>query len=187
MRISPRTTLVILVSSLIISSVLALTLLGYYVYLGWKEKKISWNYRMALYNLNADIFGKYIQIKLQAKIEKDGIFKGKPVVLGTIKNTSNKKIYSLKLKVVFYDSKQRAMYSDTFCPVGVDLESLVNIGELASNTKNFLTEGDSVSFKHILRNCPSAVMLFLKSKSKFAKLEKTPLKLDYGIEGIDIK
>ena len=186
--IKNRTALVIAFSSLIISSVLALTIFGFYAYLEWKGKEIRRNYKITLYDLNAKAYKKHITVKLDAKIDTEGIFKGSPIVRGTIKNNSNKTIYSLRLKIAFYDPKDRTAYVDTFYPVGVALESLVNIVDITKTTKNFLLEGDSISFKHRLKNCPPKVLTFLKSKRKFAGLGVSePLKLDYKIVGLDIR
>ncbi len=188
MRLKPRTIPVIALSSLIIASVLALTIFGFYAYLEWKEKNIRRNYKLLLYDLNGQLFDKYITVNLQAKIERDGIFKGKPVVWGAIENKSNKKIYSLKLKIAFSDRSKQVVYVDTFYPIGLELESLINIGDITKKTKNFLSEGDSISFTHQLKNCPAEVLDYLKSKSKFAKITHAkPLELVYKIEGMDIK
>ncbi len=186
--IKNRTALVIAFSSVIISSVLALTIFGFYAYLGWKEKEIRRNYRIALYDLNAKTFEKYVIVKLDARFDDEGIFKGKPIVRVTIKNTSRKTIYSLRLKIAFYDKKHRTVYVDTFYPVGPELESLVNIADMTKMTKNFLLEGDSISFKHRLKACPPKVLEYLKSKRKFAGLGVSePLKLEYKIVGLDIR
>lgn len=187
-HIKNRTALVIAFSSVIISSVLALTIFGFYAYLGWKEKEIRKNYKVALYDLNAKTFEKYVIVKLDARFDTEGIFKGKPIVRGTIKNTSRKTIYSLRLKLAFYDKEHRTVYVDTFYPVGLELESLVNIADIRKMTKNFLLEGDSISFKHRLKNCPPKVLEYLKSKRKFAGLGVSePLKLEYKIAGLDIR
>lgn len=188
MRIKSRTVPVIVFSSLVIVSVLALSIFGFYAYLEWKEKNIRRNYRLALYDLNALLFGKYITANLQAKIETAGIFRSKPVVEGTIKNTSNKKIYSLKLRIAFCDAEDRVIYVDTFYPVGLEFESILPLSDITKKTKSFLMEGDSISFKHQLKNCPPEVLDYLKAKLKFAKSgQTTPLKFNYKIEGLDIR
>ena len=188
MRLKPRTIPVIALSSLIIVSVLALTIFGFYAYLEWKEKNIKRNYRFLLKDINGQLFDKYIVVNLRAKIERGGAFKGKPVVSGTITNKSNKKIYSLKLKIAFSRPSEQVVYVDTFYPIGLELESPINIVDIVKKTKNFLSEGDSISFTHQLKNCPTEVLDYLKAKLKFAKFtEAKPLDLTYKIEGVDIK
>lgn len=185
MRLKPRTVPVIAFSSAVIVSVLALTMFGFYAYIEWKESNAAHNYKLALYELKGHLFEKFVIVSLRAKIGEVGTFRGKPIVEGTIKNTSNKKIYSLKLKITFHDKEHRALYVDTFYPVGLEFESLLN---LSSTTKNYLRDGDAISFKHQLRNCPPRVMGYLKSQLKFAKVEGAePFELGYKIEGLDIR
>jgi hypothetical protein len=173
MRLKPRTIPVIALSSLIIASVLALTIFGFYAYLEWKEKNIRRNYKLLTEDINGELFAKYIIVNLQAKIEERGTFKEKSVVTGTIKNTSKKKIYSLRLKISFSDKNEKVVYVDTFYPIGPEI---------------FLAEGDSISFTHQIKNHPKEVLDYLKSKLRFAKSAYTkPLKLAYKIEGLDIK
>jgi len=185
MRLKPRPTLVIMVSSVIIASVLALTTFGFYAYLEWKKKNIRENHRLALRDLNGRLYEKYIAINLSAEIAGRGKLKGKPIIRGSIKNNSNKTIYALKLKAAFYDPKNRVIYVDTFYPVGQEFEALIDIVDV---TKNFLEKGDSVSFTHQLKNCPPEVTNHLKSKLKFAKfVYAEPLKLKYKIEELDLR
>ena len=185
MLIKHKSALVIAISSLVIASVLVLTIFGFYAYLEWKKKDTERNYRIALYDFNGRLFAKHIIINLRTKIARTGVFKGKPIVEGSIKNASNKKIYSLKLRIAFCDSLKQALYVDIFYPVGLEFDSFVNIGNV---TKNFLGEGDSISFKHQLKNCPPEVTAYLKSKLKFAKAEYgQPLELTYKIGGLDIR
>lgn len=183
-----KSTLVVWVSSLIIGTVLTLTVFGFYVYLGWRGNNSERLYKLALYDLHGILFAKYIVVGLQSKIDTDGIFEGSPMVSGTIKNISNKKIYSMKLKIVFSDTEGRAVYVDTFYPIGLEFEHLTNIQGIAKKTKSFLLENDSISFKRRLKNLPKAVYDFLRAKQKFARSqESAKLKLTYKIEGVGIQ
>jgi hypothetical protein len=185
MRIKRTSALVIIVSSLVIISVLALTIFGFYAYLEWKEKDMQKNYRIALYDLNAIVFADYVSLKLRATIDYGSVFTAKPIIEGTVKNMSNKKIFSLRVRIAFYDRDRRVVYADTFYPVGLDLESLINLGGV---TENFLREGDSISFTRHLKNCPRKVVSYLGSQSRLTGHVRTEtLKLDYKIEGIDIR
>ncbi|MBL7156799.1 MAG: hypothetical protein ISS92_01415 [Candidatus Omnitrophica bacterium] len=185
MRLKPRPTLVIMVSSLIIASVLALTIFGFYLYLEWKGKNIRRTYKLAIHDLNGQLYEKYILINLRAKIAQEGTFNKRPIIWGTIKNASNKKIYALRLRIAFYDPQNRVVYVDTFYPIGAGPEPLIDIVDI---TKNFLQEGDSISFTHQLKNCPPEVLNYLKSKLKFVKLVHAELlELKYKIEELDIR
>ena len=185
MALKRKSILIIAVSSFVITSVLVLTIFGFYAYLEWKEKNIRRSYRLALHELNGELFKKYVIITLQPKIAGEGVFQGKPVVAGTIKNTSNKSIYSLRMKVSFCDRAQRVVYVDTFYPIGAEPDSLI---DRVDTTTNFLREGDSLSFTHHLKNCPPEVMSHLGSKLKFAKRENvSPLDLRHVVEELDIR
>lgn len=188
MVLKQKSLLIVIISSLVIASVLALTIFGFYAYLEGKEKKIKRNYRLAIYDVNAQLFEKYIAINLKATIDQEGISKNKPVIEGTIKNTSDKKIYSLKMKIAFCNPEGEVVYADTLYPVGSEFESPVNIGEIAKKTKSFLLEGDSISFVYQLKNTPPEVRDYLKSCQKFVKAQDAGhLELVYKIEGLDIK
>ena len=189
MRIKSRTAPVIVLSSIILASVLTLTMFGFYAYIEWKKKSARDSYSRAFYDLNRLLFSKKVAIDLQAKLDEEGAFKGYPVVYGTIKNNSNKKIYSLKIKVIFYNTDQSPLYVDAFYPVGSELEGFVNLNDLARNTENFLAEGDSISFTHQLKKPPPKLLKYFKSKLKFAKKkeDQEPISFTFKTEGLDIR
>ena len=185
MPFKPRTILIIFVSSLIIASVLALTMFGFFAYLEWTKKHMRNEYKLALYELNGKLFNQYVIVDLYPKIGERGIFRNKSIIAGTIKNISEKGIYSLKLKIGFYNKDGKTIYVDTFYPTGLEFEPLRRMGDV---TKNFLRKGDSISFKHELKKCPTQLLYYLKSKAKFAKSEKAgAITLKYTIEGLEIK
>jgi len=185
MRIKRTSALVIVVSSSVIVAVLALTIFGFYAYLEWKETDIVKGYRLALYDLNARVFDKHVLVDLQAKLGAESVSTGKPIVEGTVRNASNKKVYSLRLRIAFCDSQRQVIYVDKFYPIGTEPESLVSVGGI---TENFLKEHDSISFKHPLKNCPQEIENYLRTRSKFVKQPNVEaLSLVYKIEGLDIK
>ena len=172
-----RSTLVITISSLVIASVLALTTFGFYAYLEWKTTAIRKSYALATHDFNSKLFNKYVIANLQAGLGTKGAFKGKPIVEGTIKNTSNKKIYSLGLKITFSDPDGEVVCMDMIYPLSSEF-----------GTKSFLLEGDSISFRHQLKNPPPEIFEHLKSKLKFAKTKSAkPLELVYKISSMDIR
>ena len=94
----------------------------------------------------------------------------------------------LKLKVAFRNPEKEVIYVDVFHPIGAEFDSFVNLSELTRTTENFLREGDSISFKHQLKNCPPEVLNYLKAKLKFARSQaKDPLELIYKVEGLNIR
>lgn len=188
MLIKRTSSLVIILSSATIICVLALTTFGFYAYLEWKEKNTRRHYRLATYEMNAELFGKYVIIYSQAKIGTEGIFNNRPIVEGTIKNTSNKKIYSLKMKVSFRDAEGHIVFVDTFYPIGTDIDVLSNIAEMTSSMKSFLLEGDSISFTYRLKNCPQKVLDHLRSKLHLAKVKSAEgLEFIHKVEGLALR
>lgn len=175
MHLKYRTVLIIILSSVIISSVLTLTIFGFYAYLEWKSQTTRRNYQISLHDINAELFSKYIAIELEPKIDKEGVFQDKPILEGAIKNTSDKAIYSLRLRIAFRDNEHRVVHVDHFYPIGPGFRS-------------FLRGGDTLSFKYRLKNCPQKVTDYLDAQLRFAK-DPGPgqLELVYKIEGIDIK
>ena len=170
-RIKPRSILIVTFSSVLISLVLFLTVLGFFVYLEWRTRNIDRDYFTHLCELNVRLFERFIDIELSPVIEDRKVY-----IVGSIKNNSNKKIYSLRLKIGFYDLQNRAVYVKRFYPIGVGARAY------------FLAPGDSISFKKILTNTPDKVTRYVTSKYEFAKREETvSLKLMYKIELLDIR
>ena len=188
MRLKPRTALVISLSSAIITSVMALTIFGFYAYLEWRTKNIKHTYQLARYELDAEIFKNDIHLDMDVRAGGSSLLRPRTVAFGTIKNNSSKVIYSIQLKIAFYDKNHTALYVETFYPIGSEPEVLVNFGDIVRSTKKFLGAGDSISFTHQLKNCPKEVMDYLNDKSKFAKSEgEAPISFVYKIEGIDLQ
>ena len=73
------------------------------------------------------------------------------------------------MKITFSNPEGQVVYIDTIYPVDMG-------------------GGDSVSFAHLLKNCPREVYDYLNSQLKFAKAEsREALELAYKIEGLDIR
>lgn len=171
MIVKKKSILVIILSIMLISLVLITTLIGYYLYLNWKEENTKSLYLTSLYELNAKLYAKYISItSILIKIDEEEFFKDKPIMEGHIKNTSNKKIRSLKLKISLLDKDGRVLYMDLFYPLRIDSHS-------------YLAPNDAISFKHLLKNCPKDITSYLKMKTRFAKEKKKDLiNITYKIE-----
>ena len=183
MLVKKKSILVIVLSSAIISFVLIITLIGFYIYLNWKEENNKSAYLNSLYELNAELYSKHVPIySLLIKLDDDDLFKDKVIVEGQIKNKSNKKILSIKLKISLFDKYGRVLYVDSFYP----LKSGSYLGLITEETGNYLLPDDSISFKHLLRNCPKDIYIYLKMRTRFAKekIKKEPLNIDYKIEEI---
>lgn len=180
MIIKKKSILVIVLSSTVVAVVLVITLFGFYIYLNLKEENNNDAYISDIRQLNAKLYSKCILISsVVIKIGEEGAFKNEPVVEGQIKNTSNKKLVSLKLKLSLLDKDGRVLYMDAFYP----LRHKSYFGVISEETGNFLAPSDSVSFKHILRNCPNDIEIYLKMKKQFAKeKKKETINIEYKIE-----
>ncbi len=180
MIIKKKSILAIIFSSILISLVFITTLIGFYLYLNWKEENTKSLYLSSLYELNAKLYAKYILItSILIKIDEGEFFKGKPTIEGRIKNRSNKKIRSLKLKILLLDKDGRVLYMDLFYPLRINSY----FGVISKETGNYLAPNDAISFKHLLKNCPKDITSYLKMKTRFAKEKKEEaISIDYKIE-----
>jgi len=185
MFIKKKSILVIILSTTLISLVFVITLFGFYLYLNWKAENNKLSYRTTLSELNARLYEKYVSVaSVLLKIDSEGIFKGNPVVEGHITNRSSKKITSLKLRVSILDNENRVLYRESFYP----LRREPYLSVISKGTGNYLAPDDSISFKHLLKNCPKDVLTYLKMKTRFAKEKKSQsLNLDYKLEELIVE
>jgi len=185
MIIKKKSILVIIISSALISVVFVMTLIGLFLYFDWMEQNERDQYLKTLYELNAGLFEKYLSFEsLIVKIGSSGYFEGKPVVEGTIQNRSNKKILSIKVKLSLVNQDKKVIYVESFYP----LWSKTYVPLLSKKTGTYLSPSDSISFKHILGNCPRNVVSYLKEKNLFAKSKgKEDLQLRYRMEEVMIQ
>ena len=83
-----KSLIVILLSSILITSVILLTIFGLSLYIGWKEREATKLHEQRLTALNARLYNNFITIHdLHARYESEGIYKGKCLLEGTIKNS----------------------------------------------------------------------------------------------------
>lgn len=185
MIIKRKSTFVIFFSSSLITLVLVITLAAFYLYLNFKEENNKLAYQKSLYELNAQLFAKYVDIaSVILKIGDKGYFRNRPIFEGKITNRSDKKILSLKIKVAVMDSKNKTIYSTSLYPIQPETYLTV----IPKGTGNFLAPGDSISFKHILKNYPKDIMTILLMKNTFAKgKDAEKLNIDYKIEGLIVE
>lgn len=167
--IKKKSLLVAFVSSFILSAVLVLTLVSYIVYLEIKEKDLNASYRHSLEEINAELYASYIDVTdITAKIENSGALRGSPIIVGTLKNTGNKNVTDILLKVRFLDKDNAVIYEAIFHPLEPSLGSSsltqVAIPYLTSYRKMVLKPGSATAFKRILTNCPAEIASILKKE-----------------------
>jgi len=152
--IKRKSLIVIFMSSLLISLVLVVTLLGTYLYLTIKEDDNQTKYRESLYEFNARLYEKYVYVtSVVLKIGTKERFRNKPIIEGRISNKSNKTIVSIQLVASLTDKNGRTIYEESFLPLRPDAYLTV----IPKRSGSYLAPNDTVSFIHIMKRCPGEV------------------------------
>lgn len=174
MQIKRKSLAVAVISGVIISTVLILTLIAYVFYIELKNSESRTKYFQLLQKINAKIYSKYIEsIKLEARIERNGPLKGKPVIEGSIKNKGKRTIAGLLVKVVFLDKEGAVLYETLFHPEEPPLGSSnltgVSIPYFRTAGSGIVAPGASLAYKRIIRNCPKELLIMMQSGELFTK------------------
>ncbi len=181
MLIKRKSLIVVVLSTIVISTVLACTLIGYYMYLELKEREDERACSNSIKKLEAKIFSKYVDIKgLSYGIEPSGPLKGKPTIKGIIKNRSTRQLYNIILKVKFLDEDGASIYEVIFQPqepvFGINQLGVMTKAYLTGPQKNMVLEANySIAFKRTVPNCPKE-LLQASGSSKRAKSGPAPSK-----------
>lgn len=187
MFIKKKHTGVIIFSSIIISIVFVSTVIGYGLYIRWKNETNAFIYRRAIYSLTAEVFRPSISmtdinVVKSEKPDEPSL----PMFQGHIKNNSPKSITSLLVEITFLDVDGAVIYKDQFDP----LSSKGNKHPLffgRGPSSDILAPGAAITFNHILRSCPPKVLSQISTKKKFVKSDsRDKLNLDYFITGISV-
>ncbi len=175
MIIKKKSLIVALISSIVISSVLVLTLVGYVMYIELKGEEFKRSYVELLRKANAKFYSKYVEVsKLSAALVGTGALRGRPIIEGLVKNTGYKDIADLLMKVKFLDRDGAVIYEVVFHPQEPSLGSAsltqgLAIPYLSSPSRLIIKYNDSMPFKKILTNCPKEILEELKKGAGFAK------------------
>lgn len=189
MAIKTKHRTVILFSSAIIAMVIISTLVGYGLYIQWKEDTFAVDYRNSMYKLTADIFKKDIEI-YNVKTEFENGASSLPKILmleGKLKNNSPKTITSIMLEVSFSRPDGYVVYKDWFHPLGEGVLSGSPFFSSIKRTRDVLRPGENMSFRHLLRNCPPEVISQIFKKTLFAKSgSEGEIKLIITVSGVSV-
>ena len=187
MLIKGKHFLVIFFSSLIILIVLASTIIGYALYIEWKNSSFIARYNRSISKLTAEMLREEIGISnVNIGIERNGPFSGMPYIEGGLKNNSQKTIATILLEVSFLNPDGSVIYKVWLHPVGDERFHSSTLAGI-EHTRNVLLPGDSISFRHLLRHCPPEVVEQFSSKSSFAKSSsEDTIKLEYKITGVTV-
>jgi hypothetical protein len=188
MRIKKKHILVVVFSSVIITVVLVSTLVGYSLYIQWKEDSFAAKYRNSIYKLTAEMLRKDITIaNTSVRIGKDEPFSGMPVLEGSIKNNSPKTITSMMIELSFFRPDGSVVYKDWFYPLKEKQVSQPVSFSGAERTRNVLLPGEGMTFRHLLRSCPHALVTQIAMDEEFAKTgSENDIKLEYSITGLSV-
>lgn len=155
MMIKPKSIVVIVLSSILISAVILLTISGQSLYLGWKEKESARLHRNKLALLNAILYGGLIEVEgLQAKYDNEGLHKGKCSVEGTIKNKGYRTVTSIKIAIEFLNRSGNNIYTERLYPLKNPIlakrRTIAALSLFTSGKEAALAPNEHLRFKHIL-------------------------------------
>ncbi len=183
---------VILFSSFIVVVVMLSVLIGHSIYLQWKEDAGSARYQSFVYKVNAEIFRDNIAIynttvRLGGDNRESGVPEGMPVLDGKIKNSSGKTVTSMMLEVAFSRPDGSVIYRDWFYPLDQDFLNRSPLFSGRKRTGTALADGEYMSFRHALGNCPSEILAQIHTKGVFAKTERDEdIQFDLSIRGLSV-
>lgn len=169
MLLKKKSLVVATISSIVISLVLVLTLIGYLMYIELKGEEYKRSYQEILKKVNARLYSKYMDVsKLTAGIEQSGALKGKSILEGIIKNKGERNISDLIMRVRFLDKDGAIIYEVIFRPneppLGVSSLTRITIPYLYAPPKLIIKPRGSLPFKQILTNCPDEIVMALRER-----------------------
>ncbi|KJJ83972.1 hypothetical protein OMAG_002144 [Candidatus Omnitrophus magneticus] len=140
-------------SSGVIISILS-TIIGFWLYQGWKEEDSYRKYRSFMSSIFVDILKKDIEISgVKATLIKSDRTSAAPEVEGVLKNNFSKILTRVALEVVFSTSEGVVLYREKFYPVG---DGVFDFPPFLKGRRsgNILNPGGIIPFKFLITNCP---------------------------------
>lgn len=180
--------ILVIFSSAIIGVVMISTIVGYGIYVQWKEDIHTVRYRDLIYKLTAEIFRKDIEIAgVKAEFEHGDLVSAIPVLEGKIKNNSSKTITSLTVELIISRPDGYVLYKNWYYPLGEVALSESPFFSGRKRGEETLRQGDILTFRFPLKNCPAEVLPELSNKDFFAKKGSSPkVKIDLHIVGASV-
>lgn len=185
-----KSIIVIILSSILISSVIILTIFGLSLYTGWKERESAKYHRAELASLNARLYSQFIKIqKIQAKYEKKGVYKGRCLIEGTVKNNGYRTISSIKLKVELLNTSGDAIYTENVLPLKASVlpraTTIAALSLFTSGKELPLLPGKSLRFTHVLSEQKDKnIVSPIKHKKYATNPDEWSGKFNYKITGV---
>ena len=134
-----KSIIVILLSSLLISAVILLTILGLSVYAGWKEGESARRHRESVAALNAKHYDQLIKVDdLEPAFERDGPYKGRCTVSGLIKNAGYRTLRSVRLRLKFLNDTGSVIHKEYIFPLKASVPARVRSTARSHPWQDFL-------------------------------------------------
>lgn len=151
-----KSTIVIILSSILISAVVLFTILALSLYIGWKESESIKEHRDTVARLNVALYGKYITIQdLRARCEKKDIYKDKCLLEGLIKNTGFRTVSSISVNIDFLNNSGNTIYTERVFPLKGSLKpsakTIAALSLFTSGREQPLMPARPLRFIHVLR------------------------------------
>jgi hypothetical protein len=132
-----------------------LTIFGLSLFIGWTERESTRLHKDRLAQLNSKLYNQNISThEIQAKFEKKGIYKGKCVLEGSIKNNGYRTISSIELSVDFFNNSGGVIHTEKIHPLKASImprkTTIAALSVFMSGKEVPITPGESLRFKHVL-------------------------------------
>ncbi len=150
-----KSLLVIILSSIVICCVILLTIAGLSLHIKWLERESAKAHKSRLQAFNARAYGEYLKVgDIRARFGREGIYKNKCLLEGSLKNTGYRTIGSLEIEAVFLNASGEPIHVEKIFPLkSPEMPSKTTIAalsQLTSGKETPLLPGESHKFKHIL-------------------------------------
>ncbi|NQT06768.1 MAG: hypothetical protein HQ575_04425 [Candidatus Omnitrophica bacterium] len=182
-----KSLIVIILSSILISLVILLTILGLSLFIGWKEGESARRHMDIVSQQNAQSYGQLISIhNLQAVQENKGPHEGKYLLQGTIKNSGYRTVSSVSLLVDFLNSGGDTVYNENLLPLKAPAmprtATIAALSLFTSGKESPLLPGKNTRFKCVLNEQRNKdVVSPIKSKRFATNPNEWSGKFDYRV------
>lgn len=159
---------VILFSSGIVIVVFLSTLFGYSLYTQFKKDALAAGYRDSIQRITADIFRKDLVFSnVNVKAPDEG--SQGPVFEGALKNNTSRVITFLIIELSFSDADGKVLYKEWIRPLSEQGFDGVLFSADTVSDGAVIAPGESLNFRHVMRNCPEHVVRRTSMWSGFAR------------------
>jgi hypothetical protein len=105
--------------------------------------------------LNADLYRQFVNVyDLEARLETEGLHKGKSLIEGAVRNNGYRTVSSVRLMVEFLDSSDNAIHAEYILPLRTSIlprtKTIATLSLFTSGKEVPLLPGESARFKHAL-------------------------------------